>query len=773
MKKLFIFFFSIVCSHGIAQGITAPAPLTIEANATNVDAGNFVVSWADNSSSILVSVSLDYISGASLSFPTNTGLTLNTGYTSWTNVTSIVFYGTRDFINNALAAMTVSMGGQKTAIKINVEISSFDASYMYNPINKHFYRYISGNVTYSSARTNAGTYTFKGKTGYLVTITSQQEQDFIFNNISGNNLWFAATDEVTDGTWIIDAGPEKGTVLKTQNGPTAGNIPGVYNNWCGGEPNGAGHSEDYPVTKWNGGNCWNDLPDTYGSVAGYIVEFSPDFPAGTPYTAVYNAFVVHNNDIAFTLSSNSSMNTTNTSNYPNLFGGIQVNNGHLITVPSGGKINANKIILNGNGKVVFTDANSKWIPGTSNNLDNTFVHSPNTNSNPTYWSVSTIWPASSPDAFSSSTASHYTPYLNSQQGWSSSTVDVNQWIILNYDVPTYITGIVTQARAYNYGQWVSAANVDVSLDGITWRRVLTGASLNSNNTDAAIAYFPNVEYAKFVKVMPTTWNAHITMRVGIIAKSNNIIADGLVLRWDAANLTSYKGSGATWNDISGNANHGTIALSPTYNTLDGGSFTLNGSSQYISANAISATSGNNSRTVMIWYKSTANQNTPLLDKGAITLNTAEQLFLVYNNGVGTAGSYPPANPGGVVVCFWGNDLFFPIGSTTVFDGKWHYIAYSYNSANTSLTFCFDGIFTNTFYYWNGAWTTQTTNPFTLTSSLNTTNNQIYVGYTRARYWGFGSTYANATIPQMLMYNRSLSKDEILFNYNATKTIYGK
>lgn len=45
MKKLFIFFFSMVCLRGIAQGITAPAPLTIEANATNVDAGNFVVTW--------------------------------------------------------------------------------------------------------------------------------------------------------------------------------------------------------------------------------------------------------------------------------------------------------------------------------------------------------------------------------------------------------------------------------------------------------------------------------------------------------------------------------------------------------------------------------------------------------------------------------------------------------------------------------------------------------------------------------------------------------
>ncbi len=36
--------------------------------------------------------------------------------------------------------------------------------------------------------------------------------------------------EVIDGRWVIDAGPEKGTLMKTQNGQTNGNIQGVYNN---------------------------------------------------------------------------------------------------------------------------------------------------------------------------------------------------------------------------------------------------------------------------------------------------------------------------------------------------------------------------------------------------------------------------------------------------------------------------------------------------------------------------------------------------------------
>ncbi len=362
MRYLFLFTFLIIGLVGFSQTITAPSPLTIEANSTNVDAGDFVISWANAPANILVSVSLDYHSGATLSFPSRTGLTLNTGYISWTNVSSIVFYGSLSNINSALAAMTVSMGSIKTALRINVEISSYDANYVYNPINKHFYRYISGNISYTSARTNAGTYSFKGKTGYLLTITSQSEQDFIFNNTLGSNIWFAATDEVTDGTWIIDAGPEKGTILKTQNGPTAGNIAGVYNNWCSGEPNGANHSEDYPVTKWNGGNCWNDLPNSYSAVAGYIVEISADFPAGSDYTDVYSAFVVHNNDATYSLTTGNSNIKSTWSNTNSMSKGIKINDGHSVTIPANNNIYSISVSLNGTGKMIFTNNTSKWSP---------------------------------------------------------------------------------------------------------------------------------------------------------------------------------------------------------------------------------------------------------------------------------------------------------------------------------------------------------------------------------------------------------------------------
>ena len=638
--------------------------------------------------------------------------------------------------------MTVSMGNMKTAVKINVEISAYDANYKYNPNNKHFYKYVSSNaITYANAKSGASGTTFKGKAGYLITITSQAEQDFINNNITGNNLWIAITDVVTDGTWVLDAGPELGTVLKTLNGPTDGNIAGQYNNWCTGEPNGANHSEDYAVTKWNSGTCWNDLPNSASPVQGYVVEISADFPSGSGYTDVYSSYVVHNNDKAFTKTSSTGINSASISNLPNLNGGLQLNDGHTITLRSGYTINSNRLDFVGTGKIVFTDATTKWTPGIATSA-NTFIHSPSTNSNPTYWSSSSNWVG---DGFyanapypTTQNGYHFTPWLNSPQGWSAGANDANQYLILNYNVPAYITGIVTQGRTVNGAQWVSNANVDVSLDGVTWKRVLTGVNLNTNVTDAVATYFPQVEYTKYVKVMPTSsgWSAHITMKMGLIIKSNQIISDGLALNLDAGNLASYMGTGTTWKDLSGNSTDATLS-NVTYNS-SGSYFEFNGTSSFVN---FTANIGSPSIvTVEMWVK---------------TIAFGGMLFGFNMYDAWTNGSNLGYNTAS------GDQYGIPSSQVTALGilNKWKHLVFVMNQGTT----------VGNKIYVNGV-----NQIMSLSSSTASVPNATFnSGVGRISSWSFNTGYLmNMQLGNFKVYKRELNQQEISDNFEAEKLRFG-
>ena len=68
-----------------------------------------------------------------------------------------------------------------------------------------------------------------------------------------------------------------------------------------------------------------------------------------------------------------------------------------------------------------------------NDFDYT-IHSPSTNSSPTYWSISSAWDntygsSGAGDAFS---VYHYTPWLNSDLGWAAQVLNTSQFITLNY-----------------------------------------------------------------------------------------------------------------------------------------------------------------------------------------------------------------------------------------------------------------------------------------------------------------------------------------------------
>ncbi len=297
MKHLLVTLFLFISFLGFGQSVSAPDSKSFIPSTTAQDASGFVLSGFSSTDVLLASISLvEYTSGTTFYLNTTTGLTAASGFTLVGNKTRLVVTGTMTNINIALASLKVNTGSVVGNVKLSVAATVNPTGYYYNGVNGHFYKPITATAdrtTYTNARARSLLTTFKGQTGYLVTITSADEDLFIYNNVPVTNIWFAATDEVIDGTWVIDAGPERGTVMKTSNGPTAGNIPGVYNNWSSGEPNGYNHGEDYAVTKWNG-NKWNDLSNNWANA--YVIEYGTwSNPDDQTFTEFYTNSVNHSN----------------------------------------------------------------------------------------------------------------------------------------------------------------------------------------------------------------------------------------------------------------------------------------------------------------------------------------------------------------------------------------------------------------------------------------------------------------------------------------------
>ena len=294
MKKIVTLLFLLISFIGFGQSVTAPDPKSFTVNTTGQDASGFELTGFSATSTLLASISLvNPPSGTTFYLNTTTGLTAASGFTLSGNKTRLVITGTMASINTALASLKINTGTITGDINISVAATVNPTGYYYNGVNGHFYRPITTGATYTNARAASLLTTFKGQTGYLVTITSADEDAFIFNNVPQGNIWFALTDEVEEARWTIDAGPEKGTLIKINNGQLNGNIPGQYNNWAPGEPNNSGN-EDYAVTKWGGGSQWNDLPNHFSCA--YVIEYGTwSNPDDATFTEFYTNSVTHSN----------------------------------------------------------------------------------------------------------------------------------------------------------------------------------------------------------------------------------------------------------------------------------------------------------------------------------------------------------------------------------------------------------------------------------------------------------------------------------------------
>ena len=209
MKYLLVTLFLLTSFLGFGQSVSAPDSKSFLQSTTAQDASGFVLSGFSATSTLLTSISLiNPPSGTTFYLNDTRGLVAASGFTLTGNKTRLVVTGTMASINTALASLKVNTGSIKGNVQLSVAATVNPVGYFYNGVNGHFYRPIATGATYTSARTLSSQQTFKGQTGYLVTITSADEDAFIFANVPQSSIWFALTDEVSEARWTIDAGPE-------------------------------------------------------------------------------------------------------------------------------------------------------------------------------------------------------------------------------------------------------------------------------------------------------------------------------------------------------------------------------------------------------------------------------------------------------------------------------------------------------------------------------------------------------------------------------------
>lgn len=137
-----------------------------------------------------------------------------------------------------------------------------------NPANGHYYDAVPVLTNWHAAKALAETQCYRGLPGHLVTITTQEENDFIvanFPQVKGTQF-----EEYWIGAFQPPTSPEPGGNWQWITGEAFS-----FPNWSGGEPNNAGGNEDAAhFYAGSGDGRWNDRPAT-DSMAGYVIEYEP------------------------------------------------------------------------------------------------------------------------------------------------------------------------------------------------------------------------------------------------------------------------------------------------------------------------------------------------------------------------------------------------------------------------------------------------------------------------------------------------------------------
>ena len=221
-----------------------------------------------------------------------------------------------------------------------------------------------------------------------------------------------------------------------------------------------------------------------------------------------------------------------------------------------------------------------------------------------------------------------------------------------------------------------------------------------------------------------------------IARGPKIVTSGLLLALDAADKLSYRGSGTTWRDLSGNNNTGTLTNGPTFSGANMGSIVFDGTNDCVTLAINSLFNfGTGDFSIFCWIKSSKVSDFSTifaLDDGA--LGTGIILYITVTTGVFRT---------------WVANVFQNTAAS-IANGTWNYVGITRSSGTV-------------YQYINGI----QVGSFASAGSVRTNQIPRFGNYDSSNSYMYQGNIAVSQI-----YNRALTATEVLQNYNATKGRYG-
>jgi hypothetical protein len=235
--------------------------------------------------------------------------------------------------------------------------------------------------------------------------------------------------------------------------------------------------------------------------------------------------------------------------------------------------------------------------------------------------------------------------------------------------------------------------------------------------------FENYETANKWKIAPT---------------GTNIVTQGLTCHLDAARY----GSSTTWSDISGFGNNGTLVGSPAYSSSNGGYFSFNGSSQYVTIGTSVGVSGNVEVSMSAWFYYTGGSTTGSTVMGFGGAGSAGDTFSIFLNNSGAYNIGVAYNGGQNVTS--NNNVYQP--------NVWNHVTVTKVIGNINAT---------TTIYLNGSVLLQAVVP-SLTPSFVFSNGVIGTWVQSPGTQNFFT----GNISNVSVYSRALTQAEVRQNYLA-------